>query len=146
MSSLENVFKGQPEDPIAFIYSEGWITFSSIGSIFTFALIAKFKETILDQLMIHALPPESFEFMKIEIPDMGATIPVESMDPNHPTETVKAPPNVIHFGEFLRETVIWCLAIMVLYVLGAFVRWPGGKVGITFNTHRNGFSRKLSKK
>lgn len=132
--SFESSFRGQPGDPISFIYSEGWITFSSIGSIFTFALIAKFRETILDQIMLTVLPPESFEFMKVELPDIGPNPSAESMDGNNPMETVKRPPNVIDFGAFLREIIIWLIAIMILYIAGVFIRWPGGP-GITFNTH-----------
>ena len=131
--SFESSFKGQPIDPISFIYSESWITFSSIGSIFTFALIAKFRETILDQVMLAVLPPESFDFMKIKIPDIGPHPGVESMDPNDPTKFVERPAYVIDFGAFLREIIIWLIAIMSLYILGVFIRWPGGP-GITFNT------------
>ena len=134
MSSFEDIFKGQPNDPIEFLYRENWITLSSIGSIFTFALTAKFRETIFDQIMGYILPIESFEFMQVELPDIGESPWVKSMDPDNPVDFVENPPNKINFGGFVREAIIWIFMILLLYILGVFVRWPGGGVGITFNT------------
>lgn len=134
MSNFDDIFKGQPSDPIEFLYRENLITVTSIGSIFTFALIAKFRETIFDQFMGYLLPIESFEFMKVELPDVYSPM-IPSMDPDNPIDFVENPPNVIHFGAFIREAIIWIFMILLLYILGVFVRWPGG-AGITFNTIR----------
>jgi large-conductance mechanosensitive channel len=108
--------KPVPSDPIEYIYRENWITLTSIGSIFTFALIGSFREHVFDKMISYILPTESFEFMKVELPDIG-----------NDEDTV------IHFGVFIREAIIWTCMILVLYLMGLFVRWPNDG-GITFNT------------
>jgi len=135
MSSFDKIFEGQPNDPIEFLYRENWITLSSIGSIFTFALIASFREHIFDKMMGYILPMESFEFMKVELPDIGTTKMMSTMDPNNPTEFIDVKsPNTISFGVFIREAIIWIFMILLLYIMAIFVRWPS-EGGITFNTN-----------
>ena len=107
-----------PSDPIEYIYRENWITLSSIGSIFTFALIGSFREHVFDKLLSYVLPNESFEFMQVELPDIGNS-----------EETV------ISFGVFIREAIIWTFMILLLYLMGLFLRWPNDG-GITFNTEK----------
>lgn len=107
-----------PSDPIEYIYRENWITLSSIGSIFTFALIGSFREHVFDKLLSYVLPNESFDFMQVELPDIGNS-----------EETV------ISFGVFIREAIIWTFMILLLYLMGLFLRWPNDG-GISFNTEK----------
>jgi|688.fasta_scaffold00964_6 hypothetical protein len=116
-----------PIDPIDFIFKEKWITVTSIGSIFTFSMINKFRETIFDPLIIFILPPESFEFMKIEIPDIGAKPNVKI--PNSGNENKNS--YILDFGSFFRETIIWILIILILYILAVFLRFPDIVTGST---------------
>lgn len=108
MSKLTELFKGQPVDPIEFMYRENWITLSSIGSIFTFGLVGTFRTTIFDKLMVYILPQESFEYMKVDLPDLGGN-----------NET-----NVIEFGSFVRESIIWIFMVLLLYLFAVFIRFP----------------------
>jgi large-conductance mechanosensitive channel len=115
-------------DPIDFIYKEKWITVTAIGSIFTFSMITKFRETIFDPLLVHILPPESFDFMKIELPDTGISPNVNL--PNSSCENKNS--YTINFGGFFRETIIWFVMILILYILAVFFRFPdipGGSTG-----------------
>jgi len=132
---FEDIFQGQPEDPIEFIYRENFITLSSIGSIFTFALIASFRENVFDKILGYILPMESFKFMKVELPDIGISPPQMIPDPINPTDFIQAPSNenIIFFGTFVRETIIWMFMVFLLYILAIFVRWPSSG-GLTFNT------------
>lgn len=107
-----------PTDPIEYIYRENWVTLSSIGSIFTFALISNFRENIFDVLLGYFLPKESFEFMQVDLPDIGNT-----------------EDTTIHFGVFVREAIIWTCMLLILYLMGLFLRWPNDG-GITFNTKK----------
>lgn len=116
-----------PIDPIDFIFKEKWITVTSIGSIFTFSMINKFRETIFDPLVIFILPPESFEFMKIEIPDIGPKPNVKI--PNSGNENKNS--YILDFGSFFRETIIWILIILILYILAVFLRFPDIITGST---------------
>jgi large-conductance mechanosensitive channel len=109
-----------PIDPIDFIFKEKWITVTTIGSIFTFSMVNKFRETIFDPLVIFLLPPESFEFMKIEIPDIGPKPNVKI--PNDGNENKNS--YILDFGSFFRETIIWIFMILILYVLAVFLRFP----------------------
>lgn len=130
--SFDNIFAGQPADPIEFLYRENFITLSSIGSIFTFGLISNFRSNIFDKVMGYVLPVESFDFMKVEMPDIGASSPLSGLNPYNPNETVTTGnPNIIDFGLFVRETIIWIFMILLLYIMGIFIRWPdviGGNV------------------
>lgn len=115
MTPLVELFKGQPVDPVEFMYRENWITLSSIGSIFTFALVGTFRTTIFDKLMAYILPPDSFEYMKVDLPELG-------------TEKT----NTIEFGAFVRESIIWIFMVLLLYLLAVFIRFPdisGGNSG-----------------
>jgi hypothetical protein len=136
---FDEIFKGQPTDPIEFLYRENFITLSSIGSIFTFALIASFRENVFDKIMNFILPVESFDFMQMELPDIGLNPPIQIMDPTNPTELIDNPnakPKLIHFGHFVRETLIWMFMILFLYILAIFIRWPQTG-GIDFNTMKS---------
>ena len=127
-----------PLDPIEFIYSENWITISSIGSIFTFGLVNNFKGNVFDKLMGYVLPMESFEYMKIKLPDIGISPEVYQ----GPTESVfSSDPNEIDFGVFIRETIIWIFMTLVLYLLSAFLRFPD-KGGFSFNTKFGNLTKK----
>lgn len=136
MATFDKIFKSSPNDPIEFLYRENWITLSSIGSIYTFALIGSFREHVFDKIMGYILPHESFEFMKVELPELPGTSTtlIPTMNANEPTETkyIKEP-NVIRFGMFIREAIIWIFMILLLYIMAIFVRWPMSG-GITFNT------------
>lgn len=135
-ATFEKIFKSQPNDPIEFLYRENWITLSSIGSIYTFALINSFREHVFDKIMNYILPVEGFEFMKVELPelDTGSSQLIPTLDMNNPTETkyIKHS-NEIKFGVFIREAIIWIFMILLLYIMAIFVRWPMNG-GITFNT------------
>ena len=125
MSSFEKIFKGQPSDPIQFIYNENWLTISSIGSIFMFALTANFKENVFDKIFGFILPPQAFDYMTVEIPDVDVSVPVQSMNPFNPTETIHTRErDKIYFGKFIRECLIWISMILILYLMAIFVRWP----------------------
>ena len=107
---FDKAFKGQPADPIEFLYRENFITLSSIGSIFTFALIASFREHVFDKLMGFILPMESFHFMNFVLPDIGISPPTQIMNPENPTDFIDNPsstknPNKVYFGVFLREAL-----------------------------------------
>jgi len=132
---FDEIFEGQPRDPIEFLYRENFITLSSIGSIFTFGLIASFRENVFDKILGYILPMESFKFMKVELPDIGVNPPTMVPDPINPTDFIQQenPDNVIFFGTFVRETIIWMFMVFLLYILAIFVRWPS-RGGLTFNT------------
>ena len=125
MPSFEEIFKNQPTDPIQFIYNENWLTVSSIGSIFMFALTANFKENIFDKIFGFILPPQSFDYMTVELPESDNNIPLQSMDPNDPTKVLDVrQKDKIFFGKFVRECIIWVSMILFLYILAIFIRWP----------------------
>ena len=133
-NQFSKLFEDNPIDPIEFIYKEGWLTLSSIGSIFTFALVSNFRANIFDKLMSYILPPESFEYMKVKLPDIGVSPPTKMMNPYDPTETIpNDDPNEIDFGGFVRESIIWIFMTLLMYLLSTFLRFPD-KGGITFNT------------
>lgn len=133
MSSFEKILEYQPCDPIEFLYRENFITLSSIGSIFTFALVGNFRENIFDRIMTYVLPLESFEFMQVELPDIGTNPIMKTPDPFNPNEFIDVKePYTIKFGVFIREAIIWIFMILLLYILAIFVRWPISG-GITFN-------------
>jgi hypothetical protein len=114
-------------DPIDFISRERWITVTAIGSIFTFSMVNKFRETIFDPLLVQLLPPESFEFMKVDIHDLYPSPNVNI--PNTGTENKGS--YTLNFGGFLRETLIWIFMIMILYILSTFFRFPDIRSGST---------------
>lgn len=132
---ISNLFEGNPIDPIEFIYKENWLTLSSIGSIFTFALVSNFRANIFDKLMSYILPPESFDYMKVKLPDIGVSPPTKTMNPYDPTEMVTdgGDPNEIDFGGFVRESIIWIFMTLLMYLIATFLRFPD-RGGITFNT------------
>lgn len=122
--TVSDMFKCQPVDPIEFMYRENWITLSSIGSIFTFALVGTFRSTIFDKLMLYVLPVESFEYMRFELPDIGSGI-----ESGHETDKKS---NIIEVGAFVRESIIWIFMVLLLYLLAVFIRFPdigGGNSG-----------------
>lgn len=129
---FSNIFKGQPIDPLEFLYRENWITLSSIGSIFTFALVANFRANVFDKIMGYILPIESFDYMKVELPDIGISPPIKSMNTYNPIDTTETGnPNTIDFGSFVRESIIWIFMVLLLYLLAIFVRFPdvpGGNI------------------
>ena len=134
MSSFEKILEYQPCDPIEFLYRENFITLSSIGSIFTFALVGNFRENIFDRIMTYVLPLESFEFMQVELPDIGTNPIMKTPDPFNPNEFIDVKePYTIKFGVFIREAIIWIFMILLLYILAIFVRWPIAG-GISFNS------------
>lgn len=131
---FNKLFEGNPIDPIEFIYKENWLTLSSIGSIFTFALVSNFRANIFDKLMAYILPPESFSYMKVKLPDIGVSPPMQSINPYDPSEMITTnDPNEIDFGEFVRESIIWIFMTLLMYLLATFLRFPD-RGGITFNT------------
>lgn len=110
--------KDCPLDPIDFIIKEKWLTVTSIGSIFTFRMVNKIKDNIFDPLLVYILPPDSFDFMKIEIKDI--------------LPTSKEDKSVINFGILFREVIIWLFMIFILYILHIFLKIPvikGGSSG-----------------
>ena len=124
-----------PIDPIEFIYKESWLTLSSVGSIFTFALVASFRANIFDKLMAYILPIESFEYMKVTLPDIGVSPLTKMMNPYDPTESIPMEnPNEIDFGGFIRESIIWIFMTLLLYLMATFLRFPD-LGGLTFNTN-----------
>lgn len=127
----KSAFDGSPVDPIEFIYKENWLTLSSIGSIFTFGLVNTFRTTIFDRLMEYILPPESFAYMKVRLPDINYS----SINPNDSGEAVKIN-NEIDFGGFIRESIIWIFMTLLCYLFATFLRFPDGG-GLTFNTSSN---------
>lgn len=116
-----------PTDPIDFISKEKWITVTAIGSIFTFAMVNKFRETIFDPLIVYIIPPESFDFMKIELPDIGPSPNVNVA--NSGRENTNS--YTLNFGAFFRETIIWIFMILILYILALYLRFPSIKGGST---------------
>ena len=131
---FSKLFEGNPIDPIEFIYKENWLTLSSIGSIFTFGLVNNFRANIFDKLMNYILPPESFWYMKVTLPDIGVTPPSSTVSPWDPSEIIDSgKPNEIDFGGFIRESIIWIFMTLLLYLLATFMRFPD-RGGINFNT------------
>lgn len=127
---MSDLFKDQPIDPIEFLYRENWITLSSIGSIFTFALVANFRSNVFDKLMGYVLPIESFDYMKVELPDIGVSPPIKSINSYNPIDTVSNDnPNVVDFGSFVRESIIWIFMVLLLYLMAVFLRFPDVKGG-----------------
>ena len=134
-NQFAKLFDGNPIDPIEFIYKESWLTLSSIGSIFTFALVSNFRANVFDKLMAYILPPESFEYMKVKLPDIGASPNVKAMNGYDPTETIDTGnPNEIDFGGFVRESIIWIFMTLLMYLFATFLRFPN-RGGINFNTN-----------
>lgn len=132
-----NIFSKSPVDPVQFIYDEHWLTLSSIGSIFTFGLVSNFRANIFDKIMGYILPPESFDYMKVHMPELGLTPPLTSINPANPSEEILLDePNIIDFGAFIREAIIWIFMTLILYLLAVFARFPDHG-GITFNTIGN---------
>ena len=124
---MNNPISDCPIDPIDFILKEKWVTVTTIGSIFTYAMVNRFRETIFDPMLVYVLPPESFEFMKIELPDIGES-------PNVPNPTGNGENTnsyVINFGSFFRESLIWIFMILILYILAIYIRFPRTKGGST---------------
>lgn len=133
-NEFEKLFEGNPIDPIEFIYKENWLTLSSIGSIFTFALVNNFRSNIFDKMMNYILPPESFWYMKVKLPDIGVSPPGKITNPYNPTENIiDENPNEIDFGGFVRESIIWIFMTLLLYLMATILRFPD-KGGIDFNT------------
>jgi large-conductance mechanosensitive channel len=116
-----------PTDPIDFISKEKWITVTAIGSIFTFAMVNKFRETIFDPLIVYIIPPESFDFMKIELPDILPSPNVNMANTGSENENSYT----INFGAFFRETIIWIFMILLLYILSVYLQFPSIKGGST---------------
>jgi large-conductance mechanosensitive channel len=116
-----------PTDPIDFISKEKWITVTAIGSIFTFAMVNKFRETIFDPLIVYIIPPESFDFMKIELPDILPSPNVNMANTGSENENSYT----INFGAFFRETIIWIFMILILYILSVYLQFPSVKGGST---------------
>jgi large-conductance mechanosensitive channel len=116
-----------PTDPIDFISKEKWITVTAIGSIFTFAMVNKFRETIFDPLIVYIIPPESFDFMKIELPDILPSPNVNMANTGSENENSYT----INFGAFFRETIIWIFMILILYILSVYLQFPSIKGGST---------------
>jgi large-conductance mechanosensitive channel len=114
-------------DPIDFISKEKWITVTAIGSIFTFAMVNKFRETIFDPLIVYIIPPESFDFMKIELPDILPSPNVNMANTGSENENSYT----INFGAFFRETIIWIFMILILYILSVYLQFPSIKGGST---------------
>lgn len=117
----------RPIDLVEYLYREQFITLSSIGNIFTFSLVNSFKSNILDKLMDFVLPPASFDYMKIRLPDI-TDIPENE-------GTLIQTQNDINLGVFIREVIIWIFAIMILYLLAAVFRFPD-RGGFTFNSQQ----------
>lgn len=120
-----------PIDPIDFISKEKFITLTVIGSIFTYSMISKFRENVFDPLLVYVLPPESFDFMKIDLPDEGPhpnvyISGIYGSTENHSSYT-------INFGPWVRETLVWMFMILLLYMMKTFLNWPtmagGNSVG-----------------
>ncbi len=134
MSSFEKILEYQPCDPIEFLYRENFITLSSIGSIFTFALIGNFRENVFDRIMTYVLPLESFEFMQVELPDIGTNKVMKTPDPYNANEFIDVKePYTIKFGGFIREAIIWIFMILLLYILAIGIRYPISG-GFSWNT------------
>jgi len=117
-----------PIDPIDFISKEKYITLTVIGSIFTFSMITKFRENVFDPLLVYVLPPESFDFMKIELPDEGPS-------PNVFTTGIfgeqaeNRSSYIINFGPWIRESLVWIFMILILYLMKVLLNWPTIKGG-----------------
>jgi len=116
-----------PIDPIDFIVKQKWITITVIGSVFTFGMITKFRESVFEPLLVYVLPPESFNWMKFDLPDEGPHPNVTGMfgNENHSSYT-------INFGPWVRETIVWLFMILILYLMSIFLNWqtiPQGNAG-----------------
>lgn len=132
---VSKLFEGNPIDPVEFIYKESWLTLSSIGSIFTFGLVGSFRATIFDKIMNYILPPESFVYMKVTLPDIDVNAPTRNNNPFDINDKINDDqPNVIDFGGFVRESIIWIFMTLLLYLIATFLRFPD-RGGITFNTN-----------
>ena len=121
-----------PSDPLDFLYKEELITLSSVGNIFTFGLVTSFRLHVFDKMMGYVLPMESFEFLRVTIPDIG---PIPEDGSFNPFGEELSAPNVIEFGIFIREAIIWIFMIMILYILCVFLRFPN-KGGLSFSTQK----------
>lgn len=108
-----------PVDPIDFVVREKWITITVIGSVFTFAMLTKFRENIFEPILVYVLPPESFNWMKVDLPDEGPHPNVTNMfgAENYSSYT-------INFGPFVREVIVWIFMILILYMMRVFLNWP----------------------
>ena len=87
-------------------------------------MITKFRENVFDPLLVYVLPPESFDFMKIELPDEGPSPNVFGVfgQENHSSYT-------INFGPWVRETIVWIFMILVLYLMKVLLNWQDVKGG-----------------
>jgi large-conductance mechanosensitive channel len=110
-----------PVDPIDFISKEKFITLTVIGSIFTYSMITKFRENVFDPLLVYVLPPESFDFMKFELPDDGPSPNIMSTNLDGTYENTDS--YTINFGPWVRETFVWLFMILILYLMRVFLNW-----------------------
>lgn len=119
-----------PIDPIDFISKEKFITLTVIGSIFTYSMITKFRENVFDPILVYVLPPESFDFMRVDLPDEGPHPNVTNSNLFSGDENVSS--YTINFGPWVRETIVWLFMILILYLMKVFLNWqtiPGGTSG-----------------
>lgn len=112
-------------DPVDFILKEKWITVTAIGSIFTFAMVNKFRDCIFDPLAIYILPPESFDFMKVKLHDI---LPSPNVNLTGKDSENKGS-YTLNFGLFFRETLIWLFMVIILYILYTLFSFPSIKGG-----------------
>lgn len=101
------------ENVIQFLLNERLLTIAVLGSVVTFQFISTFKINIIDPLLDFALPSDKFNFMNIVLRDGEEPI-------------VYSPDRKLSLGIgiFLKEFIKWMVAILIIYLLAKYTRFP----------------------
>lgn len=99
------------ENVVRFLLNEKLLTIAVLGSVVTFQFISTFKVNIIDPLLDFALPSDKFNFMNIVLKD--------GEDPVVFDRKIS-----LGIGIFLKEFIKWMVAILIIYLLANYTRFP----------------------
>jgi len=101
----------QYDNVIKFLISEKFLTIAVIGSVVTFQFVSTLKTTIIDPLLDFILPADKFNFMNIILREADTSI----VDRSQLTLSV---------GIFFKEFIKWMVAIVLIFLLAKYSRFP----------------------
>ena len=99
------------ENVIQFLLNEKLLTIAVLGSVVTFQFISTFKVNIIDPLLDFALPSDKFSFMNIVLRDGEEPIAFDRKIS-------------LGVGIFLKEFIKWMIAVLIIYFLAKYTRFP----------------------
>lgn len=99
------------ENVVQFLLNERLLTIAVLGSVVTFQFISTFKINIIDPLLDFALPSDKFNFMNIVLKDGEEQVMFERKIS-------------LGIGVFLKEFIKWIVAILMIYLLAKYTRFP----------------------